>query len=181
MFTAERTLRILLMFVPEARSVSQVAIALGEPVAKIFYHVTRFIRQRLIVVEREEKRQGKPVKFYRAVAQSFLLPEALIDRPCTQGLSEELRRALHAAMAEKDIEGVMFSADEDGGINMSLSPASPRQAVPSVEIWYTLRLPDETASALADELSALLARYERLSGRGKEFLVHAALTRRRPH
>lgn len=168
------------MFAPRPRSVSQVAEALSEPIAKIFYHVTRFLRQGLLVVEREERRAGKPVKYYRTAAPSFLVPQELIDRPCTQGLTEELRQALDAAMAEREIAGVLFSADQDGGINMALAPASPGGPVPSVEIWYTIRLPDEAAAALADELAALLARYERLSGSGKEFLVHAALTLRRP-
>ncbi len=167
------------MFGPRPRSVSEAAGALDEPVAKIFYHVANFVRQGLLVVAHEERRQGKPVKYYRTVAQSFLLPETLIDRPCTQGLSEELRRVLDATLAETEIEGVLFSADEDGGINMSLYPRSATKPVPALEMWHMMKLSNEAAAALAGELAELLARYERLSGEGREFLVHAVLAPRR--
>ena len=179
MLTKDRTRRILLQFAAEARSVSDVANALREPLGKVFYHVRNFQELGLVAVAREEARQGKPIKYYRTVAESFFLPSELIGRPFTSGLAEELRYALEHRFYRADLEGVALSADAAGGVQVELLPRTALQGrVAAAELWQVLHLSDQAARALARDLRALFGRYEQASGDGEEFLLHAAFAKR---
>jgi hypothetical protein len=179
LFERERTRRLLLMFAGGPRSVSDVAAAAGEPVGKVFYHVSAFLSSGLLKVARAEKRRGKPVKFYVTVAPSFVVPAELIDRSCTDSLAEELRNALEHNFQRSATEGVMFFADEDGNPQLRVCPPSDRrQRVSAAEFWQIVRLRDEDAQSLARELGDLLRRYEADAGEGREYLIHAAVAER---
>jgi hypothetical protein len=176
--TRELTRRILMCFAGAARSVSDVASTVDEPVGKVFYHVRRLVDLGLLRVARAERRQGKPVKYYQSVAETFFLPAELIEKPFTRRLVEELHSSLEHNFYRSELEGVIISTDQSGAVQIELRPKPERQASPSAaELWYVLRLSDASASALAAELRELLEQYESRS-EGREFLVHAAFARR---
>ena len=178
-FARERTRRFLLAFGGAPRSVSEAAAALGASVPQLFYHVVKFLRLGLIEVEREERRHGKPIKFYVTTAARFLVPAELIGRSCTEGLAQELRDLLEDNFERAGAEGVLFFADEEG--RPALQMSTPRRARPGLSVaewWQVLRLSDEDATSLARDMADLLARYEKMSRPGREYLVHAAIARR---
>src|SRR4051812_46464114 len=84
---------LLLACGSEARSLAQLQREFHEPLSKLHYHVERLVGCGLLQVERLEARAGRPVRFYRAVAESFLVSQAAVASPSGQW-AKELREAL---------------------------------------------------------------------------------------
>ncbi len=177
--TQHRPRRILLQFAPRPRSISQVAAATGEPIEKVFYYVRSFIELGLVFVVHEERRQGKPIKFYQTVAARFFLPAEVIEKPLTASLAEELLSSLEHNLHRGDLQGVAVFSDEDGGVQIKLLPRpKPVRKASAAELWQVVRLTDAAASALAEDLRALFKKYDGGAGEGDEFLLHAAFSRK---
>src|SRR5688500_17585725 len=70
--------RILVQFLGRERSMADVGRALAMPLNRLTHHVGTFLRLGLLMVVREQARAGRPIRFYRAVADSFLVPGALM-------------------------------------------------------------------------------------------------------
>src|SRR3712207_1288343 len=86
--------RLLLAFAAGERPIAAVARELGQPLANVHYHVTRMARLGLLVVTREEKRRGRPIKHYRTLKPRFFVPDELASRAPGEGLAAELRMRL---------------------------------------------------------------------------------------
>lgn len=179
-FADDRRLRVLMMFAPAPRSIGEVAEALGTTIGRLFYSVDRLLGAKLLRVTEERKRAGKPVKLYQAVAAEFLVPDDLLPRPYTHGLSDELREALDRCLANRDLEGILFAAEPSGGITMRVAGPAEHSKTVADESWLTLTLPDDAALAMARELRELMARYKTFEGEGREYIVHTAIAPRRP-
>ncbi|QIL03198.1 winged helix-turn-helix transcriptional regulator [Sphingomonas sinipercae] len=178
LFADEAKRRILLAFAPEPRSVTAVAATLERPVGYVFYHVQRLLERGLLYVAREDRRQGKPVKYYRTTAASFFLPSGAMEQLFTSDLASELRSLLEHNFYKSDLAGVRVSATADGAPEIQLVPRKANQPPSAGELWAVLRLDTATVRALGQELGELFARYEALEGDGPEYLVHAAFAKR---
>lgn len=64
-------------FLLDEKSVAQASVETGFKIHKMHYHVNKLKNAGLIAVSRIEKRAGRPIKFYRSVAQRFFIPDAL--------------------------------------------------------------------------------------------------------
>lgn len=175
---SERSRRLLLLFATGPRSIAQVATISGAPIGKVHYHVRRFLDLKLLSIAFEQKRAGRAIKFYTAVAREFRIPAEFIPTPHLEDLSGELREALEESRAVADVEEVVIEAGEDGQpLIRSGRPAA--RNVAAFESWQILRLPEDVAMALAEDLRAVLSRYEARSGAGNEFLVYSAIAPRK--
>lgn len=168
--------RLLLAFVDRTLSVSQAAARLGQPLGRVHYHVTRFARAGLLRVVRAEKRGGRPILHYRAAASGFFVPLTLLDRSPGAGMSAELRRSLDAHLFRSDEDGVLFFT-QAGEPRVSYF-GQTRASRTAGEFWHVLSLTPEAVSAFDAELRALMDKYERLSGGGRPYLLHAAFAPR---
>ena len=112
-------------------------------------------------------------QIYRAAAESFFVPAALIAAPPGEAPSARLREALRRGLA-RGFEGVVYSGDAAGPRVRVVGGANRRKTV--AELWLQLRLGDDDAAALAAELQALMRRYEQRSREtGRAYILHAAI------
>jgi DNA-binding transcriptional ArsR family regulator len=177
-FTDPKRRRILTAFMGRERSLSEAAEALAMPMNRLAHHVGSFLRLGLLAVTRERKRAGRPIRYYRAAADAFVVPAALMGRRAGDGLAAELRKALAEAETLAGASDIMLSLDGEGRPLMSRS-GGEREA-DACEYWRVLPLGRSEARALAGELRALLHKYERPTGKGAvAYLAHVALAPRR--
>jgi predicted transcriptional regulator len=175
-FLASPKRRLLLSFVERAKSVAEVAASSGEPLSRVYHRVMRLLSQGLLRIEREEKRDGRPIKYYRAVAQRFFVPIDLLHRSPGSGLAAELRAQLDEELFRSEREGVLFYVD-NGSPRVSWFGQS-RTSGTAGELWQIVTLRPEAVRAFAAEVQALLAKYEGPSVGGRPYLLHAAFAPR---
>ncbi|HEX8640723.1 MAG TPA: hypothetical protein VF704_06160 [Allosphingosinicella sp.] len=171
--------RLLLAFAASERPIAPVARQLGQPIANVHYHVTRMARLGLLIVAREEKRRGRPVKHYRTVRPRFFLPDELIGRTPGDGLAAELRARLEEEALKADGGGgILFSVD-CGRPRMERIAGEPRPRA-AAELWEVFAMTDAEAAILAQDMETLFRRHrEQCSGKGRPFLCHAAFAPRK--
>lgn len=175
-FLVSRTRRLLLAFVDEPLSVSQAAVRVGQPVERVHYHVTSLAKKRLLRVEREEKRSGRPIKYYRAVAHSFFVPLTLLERSPGAGLAAELRHRLDEELFSSPDDGVLFFT-EDGEPRVSRF-GQTRTCGSAGEFWHIVSLTPERVRAFSADLKVLMGKYEAVAGEGRPYLLYAAFAPR---
>ncbi|GHF54321.1 transcriptional regulator [Deinococcus metalli] len=195
----ERTRRLLAPFVGHDRTASQVAALLGTPLNSLLRGVRLLLDAGLLTVTREEKRAGRPVRHYRAVAERFALPYALTPAETPEALlaaehagpEARLRQGLVGAGLElvRQQQGVVgVHAVMDGPrlvLRNAVGPDAPWNfldpAAPAmVDYWLEdLRLDFEEAKALQAELCELFARYRRRTGQ-QAYTLRLALAPQAP-
>lgn len=174
-FASPRPRKILLALVGRELSLSQLASATEAPLNLLHHHVTRMVALGLARIERVEPRAGRPIKYYRAAAASFFVPAELSRAVPGEALNRRLRGILQASLA-RSIEGCAYSA-EGGRPRMRLVRSEEGQET-AAEFWLELRLGRAQARALAEDLRAVLRRYEVLSSPNQPVtIVHAAVAR----
>lgn len=177
-FTDPKRRRILTIFMGRERSLSEAAAALAMPMNRLAHHVGSLLRLGLLLVTRERKRAGRPIRYYRAAAEAFVVPAALMARPPGDALAAELRKALAEAETLSGASDMMLSLDDQGRPLMSRSGGETE--TDACEYWRLLPLGRAEARALAGELRALLRKYERPAGKGAAtYLAHVAMAPRR--
>lgn len=175
-FASSRTRGLILDLACHERSLRELSTASGLSMSHLKYHIDRLLRFGLVKVAREERRAGRPIKRYRAVARSFFVPARLSQGSVGDKLSAELRASLEQARSVSAEEGVLFSYEPEFGPRMHRVTSSSPAAF---EIWSVLSLSNDDARALAGELKAILARYEKTRRQGSRvFLAHAAIAKR---
>ncbi len=66
--------RLLLHLVAREHSLQELSLTTGMTLSLLHYHVKRLCKLELIHLTREVPRRGRPIKYYRATAQSFFVP-----------------------------------------------------------------------------------------------------------
>jgi DNA-binding transcriptional ArsR family regulator len=174
--------RVLVSCGREERSLSDLHRLLGLSLSKLHYHVARLLAAKLLVVSRAQPRAGRAVRYYRAVAERFLVPQESMPAGPGDALATELRQSLQDELVREGAVSVLYAAGpEDGTMTMRLirteSAASPRH----MELWRLLKLDTAQRTALAKELAAVLERYATAGPRpgAEAYLAHAAFAPRR--
>lgn len=168
--------RLLMACVLRDKSLTELARELGQPLGKLHYHVRRLMACGLLIVGRTEQRPGRPIRYYRAIAQSFLISMADVAEPMGDKWTRELRQSLTRQFNRRNLS-VMYELDEAGRYRVRLvDPDGSGQNVRSFDFWKTLRLTHQQRRSLAAELRALLSRYDAAAegSKGELFIVHAA-------
>ena len=163
---------------------SEVAAELQVNMSSVLYRVRQFIRLGLLEETRIEPRKGRPVRFYRSVADGFFAPFAATPLVTQEALSphafgafqralnESVGRAWLAAAGERQTLGVHLYRNESGALSQNIVPdpdldeptrffgqlLEPDE--PAVwDTWGSLKLTREDAKALQHEIASLLERY----------------------
>jgi DNA-binding transcriptional ArsR family regulator len=175
-FSSMRQRRLLLELVARESSLQEIAHKVQLPLNLVHYHMARMLELGLVEVTREQPRSGRVIKHYRASARSFFVPAHLISRSPGKELATELRASLDVHHDPR--EGTLYFIDDE------LSPRMRRMQNPTsvpdaIEHWHQLVLTKDEARLLANELKALLTRFEgRTSGRARSYLAYCALAPR---
>ena len=157
---------------------SELSAESGMELKRLHHHVGRLCRLGLVAVVATRPRAGRAIKLYAAAHSEFFVPHGLAAEPTTDGLARELRAAL-AEEADRSGTGVLFSTGPNGEPLAEI--VRHREAgEPPLELWRLLRLSRAEARAMSDALREVVDRHCALSsGRGKPYLFHTALIRRR--
>jgi hypothetical protein len=166
--------RLLLACARRERCLTELSGEIGQPLPKLHYHVGRLIDCGLLRPSRTEPRAGRPIRYYRAIAESFLISLADMAEPAAEGFSRELRRSL-AEQANRRELSLLYHTDETGRFRVRMiDPEGKGRGSRAFDYWKVLRLTPEQRVALAAELAAVISRYEAPSPGGEPFFVHAA-------
>jgi hypothetical protein len=181
--TQGRAASFLRPFVFGDRSVAQAARTLDEPIQRVHYWVTRLVALGLLDHVRTVPRAGRPIRYYRAVAESYVLPADLLPEDLFARSEAErsagMRRAIETAAPEL-VHGagvrVSFTAGGDVNVDRILDRA-PFAANASLYTWMTLALTPAGAQDLRHDLWELLQRYKAASGSGAShpYVIHVAM------
>lgn len=172
--------RVLVTCGPAERSLSDLQRLLATPLSKLHYHVRRLLDAGLLTVSRTQPRAGRPVQFYRAIAERFLVP--LDASPALPGdaLAAELRQLLSDELGRGGAMATLYEpGPAEGTMLMRLIRPEPEPSR-GFELWRTLQLAPAQRTALAQELAALFERYgagEPAVG-AEPYLAHAAFAPR---
>ncbi len=184
LLTNLKALRHLLPFTAQAHTLTSAAVALGRPVTTVAYWLPQFLDAGLLEHLGDERRAGKAMPRYRAIAREIAVPFAAIpfDRRVALldgGRTRLLRRFLDGideAMAGSDTFSLGFSGRADG--SMAIAMIEERELVerPYTDGWWSLHLDETSAVALARELEALMEKYGTEDGPGtKRYVTHIGL------
>jgi hypothetical protein len=178
-------------FIGRERNASEVAREYMADLKAYLYQIERMQQLGLLLHTRSQIRKGSPIKYYRAVSDSFFVPlsatpletlENMLDA-WSQSLQPVFLKSFIAALESTGQRwGVRIAREENG--QLQIAPASNvitafnalDQDVPAVlEGWFTdLRLDHSDAKILQHELVALYLRY---LGRGgaQRYIIRMAL------
>ncbi len=177
-------------FIGAERSLTQAAQALQCSVQRLAYRVHQFQAAGLLHETRRQPRAGRPVRFYRAVADGFHVPfeytpfedlEAMMTRiyqPFDRQRNRVIaRRALQQPQVGRRIyrDAVTgeLNSESDNGPDVLLR--AQRSASPGNDVTLSLRLSDQDAQRFAQEFEDLYRRLEaarRPPEEGQAYLVH---------
>src|SRR4051812_40758344 len=88
-FANRRRVGILLALAGQERSLSELAAFTGERMSLLLHHVRALQAAGLVQVAREQARAGRPIRFYRAIAEAFFVPAEFAAMFPAHRLAEE--------------------------------------------------------------------------------------------
>ena len=166
--------RLLMACALRERSLTELARETGQPLPKLHYHVGRLADCGLLRQSRTEARAGRPIRYYRAIAETFLISLADMAETVSEAWARELRQSL-AEQANRRELSLLYHTDEAGRMRVRLiDPEGHGRRGRAFDYWKVLRLTAEQRAALGQELAALISRYETPSPGGELYFVHAA-------
>ena len=173
-FANRRRVRILLALAGQERSLGELAALTGERMSLLHHHVRALQTSGLVQIAREQARAGRPIRFYRAVADAFFVPAEFAAMFPAHGLAEELRQSLERSRM-KTLKGVLYASDQ-GRPMIRLVTETPGKSG-SWEKWLDIRLSEADAAAMIQELDAVVRRFAARAtpGEGVRHIVHAAI------
>jgi len=167
--------RLLMACAAEERSLTDLQRISDQTLAKLHYHVTRLLEAGLLRVSREQARGGRPIRFFRAVAERFLVPQEFLGELPGEAMAAELRNLLQ--MSRGDVS-LRYAADERGGFRMTLVRDDTGPSPKAIELWQVFKLSRQQRDALAKELRELFERFAKVEGGSETILAHAAFAPR---
>lgn len=196
----ERARRALSPFVGRERTAAGAAEELEIHLNTLLYQVRRLVDAGLLRVTRQERRAGRAVKHYRAVAEHFVVPYHLTRAETPEmllaqehaGPEARLRRGLiHAGLElinQQGPEGVGIQVVLEGARLVLKNIVGPDsewnfldpEAPAMVDYWQEdVQLDFEEAKRLQAELCMIFARYKTRRG-GQVYTLRLALAPRSP-
>lgn len=174
--------RVLIACGAMERSLSDLRRLLGLPLPKLHYHVSRLLDAKLLTVSRTQPRGGRPVRFYRAIAQRFLVAQESLPALPSEAWLAELRGSLHAEIGRAGEVALLYAPGPDEG-TFQVRLVRPEPMAPSrgMDLWRVLKLAPGQRAALAKELAEVLERHAKAEPQpgAETFLAHAAFAPRR--
>jgi len=167
--------RLLIACATAERSLTELERLTGHPLSKLHYHVGRLLAAKLLRVSREQARAGRPIRYFRAVAECFLVPQELLGDLPGDALAAELRNLLQMNRGEVALR---YAPDPRGNFTMKLVREEAGHSPKAVELWQVFRLSRKQRDALACELIELFERYAKAEAGSETILAHAAFATR---
>jgi len=167
--------RLLMACATQERSLTDLHRLTGQTLPKLHYHVTRLLDAGLLRVSREQARGGRPIRMFRAVAASFLVPQEFFGELPGEAMAAELRNLLQKSRRDVSLR---YGSDPRGNLRVTLVRDDTGHSPRAIELWQTFRLSRQQRDALANELRELFERYAKADGGSETILAHAAFAPR---
>jgi len=192
--------RMLATFATQERSLSEAAKILDLKLPALTYHVKKWLELDLLKITREEQRQGRAVKYYRATGERFFIPFALTKSETLADLlgalvkpahETALRETAHALQTRSENWGLLFySSGDANGTRFSATLVTSAEAHKDLdevmlepdqpalyESFSNLKLEFETAKQLQRDLENLYNEYltQQIDGQ-QEYLLRLGIT-----
>jgi hypothetical protein len=136
------------------------------------YHLHQLVSAELVEVTREQKRAGRPIRFYRSRYNEYFIPFPLLHSRPAEKLARSLATSLENSR-DRSGAGVLFDVDDSGRSRMREIAGA---GAPPLEIWRRLLLSRKEAQALFAELVSAVHRYEdSQSSKRPGWIIHLAL------
>jgi hypothetical protein len=156
--------RCLGPFMRGEHTLGSAATELEMPASSLAYYVGRFVQAGLVEVVRKQARAGKAIPVYRATAQEFHVPfdsmppgrrDEFLNGGRKYVLDEFAAAVNHAVL---DDNGIRVLAHPSRGVFIGFIEDARLHDVPATEWWGKIRLTDDEARRLRDELEDLVRR-----------------------
>ena len=118
--------RLLMACALQERSLTELAKQTGQPLSKLHYHMGRLLACGLLRVSRSEPRAGRPVRYYRALAESFLISMADMAAPVSDAWTRELRQSLAEEPRDAGRQFLVITVELDHVADMTHGELTPR-------------------------------------------------------
>ncbi len=178
-------------FIGCERSAAEVARAYNADFKAYLFQIERMQQLGLLQHTQTKSRKGSPVKYYRAVSDSFFVPfkvtqlenlEAMLDAWSQSLQPVFLKSFIHGLYSTQANWGVRIARESNGQLSIAAANQADRAynmleptAPAMLEGWFTdLRLDPEDAKALQHELVALYLRYLGRNG-AQRYIIRVAL------
>lgn len=192
--------RMLAIFTLSERSLSEAAKLLDLKLPTLSYRVNKWLELGLLVVSREEQRQGRAVKYYRATAERFFIPFALTKSATLEALLLAMVRPSHETAIRETAYVLQSGTDNWGmlihssrareGTNLSVTLVTSGDAEKNLnetmldasepalgETFTNLHLDFETAKQLQRDLENIYLTYKTKQTEGQqEYLLRLGIT-----
>ena len=185
--------KLVLPFMGQERSISEVAKDLDMAVDAMTYRVKRFVKLGLLEETRKEARKGRAITYYCA-ASAFFVPVKSIPNQTTEelflhsdvGMRHTIAKSMTKALYEStsfENWGVLVQKSPDGKPSLGLTPPSAdwgfeklldASAPALLSSWMPLSLEFEDAKALQADLFQLIGKYASKQG-SQDYLLGLAL------
>lgn len=185
LFIKDHVSSYLAQFIGAEITLKKAALQIGAKLNVMAYWAARFLNLGLIRVTRTETRGGSAIKHYRAVANEFIVPIALLEGfTTTEVLQNTMRRDYDRFSRSVSAAGIRLTPDwhirlyrNDWGHGTPLEPSMrPTSLVlrPLHDFVY-VTMPAPEAAEFHQELAALLERFRNAVGHESglpRFLMH---------
>ena len=159
--------RVLAPFMRAEQTLGSAATELEMPASTLAYYVQRFVRAGLVEVVRLERRAGKPIPVYRAVADEFQVPfDAMPFGKRDEFLNGSRQKVLGAFTAAMDREitrqfdaGIRVQSHPVRGVSIDFMEGARATDLGVTEWWGKVRLTDDEAREYSEALQALVNKY----------------------
>ncbi len=127
-------------------------------------------------MSRVQPRGGRAVRFYRAIATSFVVGQEWLAAPPRERWEKDMREALQALAIRRE-RALVYSSDEEGRPRVRIrDDADDTAMAPALDLWKLSRLSRSQCAELARDLQMLASRYGAPSSAagGEAVLIHLA-------
>ena len=168
----ERMRAIIGFFSERPTSISAAAVGLRTSVERLHHHVRKLHRIGLLEIAETVRRQGRPIRLYRAVSNTFFVPDELLPDAFAANRHRLLRERLTKAHFRSG-DGTVVTLTESGSeLRRRSGDRSDRNVT---ELWLSIDMVPSKLGELERELNALLTRFDEPGHPGaRPFLLHAA-------
>lgn len=170
LFIKDHVSSYLAQFIGADITLKKAAAQMGAKLNVLAYWAARFVRLELIRVTRIETRRGSAIKYYRAVANEFIVPVALLKGfTATEILQNPMRRDYERFSRSVSAAGLKLTPDwhirlyrDDWGHSTPLEPSTPPTlpAPRPLHDFAYMTMPVSQATIFRHELAALLERFK---------------------
>ncbi len=183
LLTNLKALRYLMPFLRQAHTLTSASRELGRSTGAVAYWIPKLHDAGLIVHLGDERRGGRAMPRYRAAAKLLRIPFARVpfDRRVALldgGRTRVLRRFLDGideALADDHGFALGFSSPPGAGVSITmLDDEDPTPVRGYTDGWSGIRLDEDDAKALAQEMEELIERYSNRTG-ARQYLAHVGL------